>query len=81
MTLYKEATLVRATFVRAISRKGEYIMKSNIGWLAFVLLMIGTLGLLMNEFAFAWGRPATLAFAAANIVGLLVLGFSCSGKK
>ena len=56
-------------------------MKSNIGWLAFVLLMIGTLGLLMNEFAFAWGRPATLAFAAANIVGLLVLGFSCSGKK
>lgn len=40
----------------------------------FVLLFLGTLGLLLDEFVFHWSRPATLAFAAANAVGLLTLG-------
>ena len=40
----------------------------------FVLLILGTLGLLLDEFALHWGRLATLAFAAANAVGLLTLG-------
>ncbi|MFH1639442.1 MAG: hypothetical protein ABIB93_03905 [Chloroflexota bacterium] len=37
-----------------------------------VLLIIGTAGLLGNEFAFHWGRPATLIFAACNILGLVI---------
>ena len=43
---------------------------------AFVLLMIGTLGLLMNELVFTWGRPATLFFAVINVSGLVALGLS-----
>jgi hypothetical protein len=53
----------------------ETAMK-KIEWSVFILLLIGTLGLLMNEFIFSWGRPATLAFAAANVVGLVALAFS-----
>lgn len=56
-------------------------MKTTIEISAFVLLLIGTLGLLMNEFVFAWGSSATLAFAAANIVGLVALGYSYWGVK
>jgi len=56
-------------------------MKENIRWGAFVLLMIGTCGLLMKEFIFALGRTGTLVFAAANVVGLMALGFSYWGKK
>jgi hypothetical protein len=41
---------------------------------AFVLLIIGTLGLLLNEFVFDWGRTATLSFAVTNAIGLLALG-------
>lgn len=41
---------------------------------AFVLLIIGSVGLLTNEFAFHWGTVATLVFAALNIVGLVILG-------
>ena len=64
-----------------VLKKGEHIMKKNIEWSAFVLLMIGTLGLLMNEFVFDWGRSGALIFAAANVVGLVALGFSYWGKK
>ena len=51
-------------------------MKRIIELLPFVFLILGTLGLLLNEFVFDWGRAATLAFAAANLVGLLVLAYS-----
>ena len=47
-------------------------VKSWLVW-AFVLLCIGTLGLLLNEFVFAWGSAATLIFAACNVVGLVGL--------
>ena len=40
---------------------------------AFILLIIGTLGLLVNEFAFDWGRVATLVFAIMNLMGLAIL--------
>jgi len=33
---------------------------------AFVLLIIGTIGLLVNEFVAAWGRGVTIAFASLN---------------
>jgi len=41
---------------------------------AFILLIIGTLGLLINEFVFDWGRVATLIFATMNVIGLVMLG-------
>ena len=47
---------------------GEHIEK-----IAFVLLIVGTVGLLTNEFFFAWGRIATLIFAAINMIGLVAL--------
>jgi len=40
---------------------------------AFILLSIGTLGLLINEFIFDWGSTATLTFASINVVGLATL--------
>ena len=44
--------------------------------IAFILLIIGTLGLIINEFIFDWGSVATLTFAAINVVGLVVLAFT-----
>jgi len=48
---------------------------------AFILLSIGTLGLLVNEFIFDWGSTTTLAFAAVNVVGLAILAFTYWGMK
>ena len=48
---------------------------------AFILLIIGTAGLLLNEFAFDWGSIATITFAAANILGLAVLALVFWGMK
>lgn len=41
---------------------------------AFVLLIAGAVGLLLNEFVFDWGRQATLVFAVATAIGLAALG-------
>jgi hypothetical protein len=51
-------------------------MRTIIGFAPFALLLAGTLGLLLNEFVLDWGRPATLVFAAANVIGLLTLGLA-----
>ena len=48
---------------------------------AFILLIIGTLGLLINEFVFDWGGTATLTFAALNVVGLAILAYTYWGVK
>ncbi len=48
---------------------------------AFILLTIGTIGLLMNEFIFDWGRAATLIFAVFNSVGLAILAFVTWGIR
>lgn len=48
---------------------------------AFILLIVGTIGLLLNEFVFDWGRVATLSFAAMNIVGLVILAYTNWGMK
>ncbi len=48
---------------------------------AFIFLFVGTIGLLINEFAFNWGRCATLTFAAINIVGFATLAFTKWGMK
>jgi len=44
--------------------------------IAFILVGIGTLGLIVNEFIFDWGTTATLTFAAINFVGLSALAFA-----
>ena len=44
--------------------------------IAFILLGIGTLGLVVNEFVFDWGSAATLTFATINVVGLVILAFA-----
>ena len=56
-------------------------MKKNFSMIAFACLILGTLGLLLNEFLFSWGRPATLIFAAANLIGLMILGFAFRSKR
>jgi len=43
---------------------------------AFILLIIGTVGLLLNELVFDWGRIATLLFAVSNLIGLAILAIS-----
>ncbi len=48
---------------------------------AFILLIIGTLGLLINELVFDWGRTATLTFAASNVVGFAILAYTYWGMK
>ena len=40
---------------------------------AFILLIIGTIGLIVNEFIFDWGRVGTLVFAVFNVIGLAIL--------
>ena len=56
--------------------KERDVMKKYIQMIAIICLILGTLGLLLNEFLFSWGRPVTLIFAAVNIIGLVMLGFS-----
>jgi len=48
---------------------------------SFILIIIGTLGLLINEFIFDWGSTATITFAAVNVVGLAILAFFLRGLK
>jgi len=48
---------------------------------AFILLIIGTVGLLLNEFAFDWGRTVTITFAVVNAVGLVTLAFILWGRN
>ena len=50
-------------------------MKTILEIIPFVLIILGTLGLLLNEFVFDWGKAATLFFAAANLIGLLILAY------
>ena len=51
------------------------------GQSVFVLLIIGTVGLLLSEFVFDWGRAPTIIFAICNIVGLATLAFTTWSKK
>ena len=50
-------------------------------FLDFVLLIIGTAGLLMNEFVTDRGRVATLTFAIFNCAGLAAMAATYFGKK
>ncbi|MFC1955814.1 hypothetical protein ACFLWZ_04720 [Chloroflexota bacterium] len=41
--------------------------------IAFILLIIGTVGLLLNELILDWGTVAVIIFAICNLVGLVTL--------
>ncbi|MFC1954748.1 hypothetical protein ACFLVZ_02885 [Chloroflexota bacterium] len=58
-------------------------MKEVAKIIAFVLLTIGTIGLLLNEFVADWGRSATITFACLNVFGLIVLAYAswATGKR
>ncbi len=56
-------------------------MKGTIELSAFVLLIIGTLGLVVNEYIFDWGSFAALTFAALNVMGLAILSLVHWGVK
>ena len=51
--------------------------------IAFILLIIGTIGLLVNEFVTGWGRGVTITFACLNVLGLVLLAFTARsiGKR
>jgi len=46
---------------------------------AFTLLIIGTIGLLLSELIFGWGRALTITFAVFNFLGLVLLAFGTRG--
>ena len=48
---------------------------------AFILLIIGTVGLLLNELVFDWGTVATIILAVLNLIGLVILAVSHWAKK
>ena len=52
------------------------MMRKFNAMLAPFLLLIGTVGLLLNEFMFVWGRAATLSFAVFSLSGISLLIFS-----
>ena len=58
-------------------------MKEVAKIIAFILLIIGTIGLLLNEFVAGCGRSATITFACLNFVGLVVLAYTSwvTGKQ
>jgi len=60
---------------------GRYTMRESTILFAFILLIIGTIGLLVNEFIFDWGRLATLGFAILNVAGLAILAFAYWRRK
>lgn len=56
-------------------------MKESTRLIAFVLLGVGTIGLLINELIFDWGRCATLTFAIINVVGFASLACAYWTRK
>jgi O-antigen ligase len=48
---------------------------------AFTLIIIGTLGLLLNEFVWEHSSTRTIMFAVVNFVGLVNLAFASFGMK
>ena len=51
-------------------------MKEAIKLGGFILIIVGTVGLLVNELAMDWGRTATVTFAIVNLVGFITLAVS-----
>ena len=56
-------------------------MREVIKVTGFILLIVGTVGLLVNEFVTEWGRVGTLTFAVFNCIGLVTLALAYLGRK
>jgi hypothetical protein len=48
---------------------------------AFILIIIGTAGLLLNEFVWDYASSRTIIFAVVNFVGLVDLAFAQWGMR
>jgi hypothetical protein len=48
---------------------------------AFILIIVGTGGLLLNEFVWNGSTARTIIFAVVDFVGLVNLGFAQFGMK
>ena len=48
---------------------------------AFILIFVGTAGLLLNEFVWVYVSVRTLIFGAMNFIGLVGLAFAHVGMK
>jgi len=60
---------------------GGIYMREVARLIAFILLIIGTIGLLVNDFVTDWGRVGTLIFAVFNCIGLATLAVTYLVKK
>jgi hypothetical protein len=49
--------------------------------IAFILVIIGTAGLLLNDFVFDWGRIITLVLAGFSSIGFVTLVFFYLRKR
>ena len=56
-------------------------MRNFIKISSFILIIIGTAGLLMNEFAWEHSSTRTIIFAVVNFVGLVNLAFAHFGMR
>jgi len=56
-------------------------MRTFIKISGFVLIIIGTVGLLLNEFAWEHSVTRTVMFAVVNFVGLVNLAFAHFGMR
>jgi Na+/melibiose symporter-like transporter len=48
---------------------------------AFILIIVGTAGLLLNEFAWEHSSTLTIIFGVVNLVGLVNLAFAFFGMR
>lgn len=51
-------------------------MRSYLKIISFILIIIGTAGLLLNEFVWEHSSTRTIIFAVVNFVGLVNLAFT-----
>ena len=56
-------------------------MKQFIALSGYILIIIGTAGLLLNEFAWDSSSTRTIIFAVVNVVGLVNLAFARFGMR
>ncbi len=60
---------------------GRYTIRKSTILFAFILLIIGIIGHLINEFIFDWGKLATVRFTILSVAGLAILAFDRWGMK
>jgi len=56
-------------------------LKQFIKLSGFILIAIGTIGLLMNEFVLTHSSSRTIIFAVVNLVGFVSLAFTHFGLR